>query len=361
MYKSCEGINQFMMFLVSGLYEDGITIGFCCVGSTYAGHRVPGIKFDETPEKTLDSFTRLRERLLTEASAPRRTTNGERLSSLCEGCVGYKESKWEPSKKIGVVSFNIYPSPCNIKCIYCYSCINHHTYQNHKFVHELHGPLYEKYFELLEYARGNGFIEKNAGYEVAVGEITVHPYRDRILDFVKGQATYYLTNCVIYDDRIAENLASNGLAYILTSLDAGTAETWLRVKGADCFDKTVSSIEKYCKKAIHPKQVMVKYIMQPGVNTNAKDYEEVAKLVQRLGINRVRISDDVTVRDQVRLTESVLAAGDFLAVLQSHGIEADFDVFNTAALQRIKAIAHGKLLLSGNTPKPAWMASIEGK
>ena len=338
MGKSCYLVNEFSMFLVSGLYEDGITVSFCCVGSTYKGYKIPGVMFDETPEKTMSNFIALRKKLLEEATISKNEINDKRISSLCEGCSLYQDINMEPSKKIGRISYNIYPAPCNIKCIYCYSCIKHHSNQNSKFDYELHKPIYEKYFELLEYARNSGLISDNALYEVAPGEIAVNPFKDRILDFVKGQATHFLTNCVKYNDKIARNLAENIQSLILTSLDAGTAGTWKRVKGADNFDKTIRNIESYVSKAIHPKQIKVKYIIQPGINTNAKDYEGITKLVQRLGINHIVIALDIVPRTQKHLDVSIQAASELLAVMNSKGVSVSWNAFPEAALKKIVEI-----------------------
>ena len=339
MYKCCFRIEQFAMFLVSGLYEDGIHVSFCCYGSTYKGTKVPGIKFNESAEKTLNDFILLRERLLSEAKAGSGLSKPGGVFSECQKCPDYRESNWEPVNKIRHVSFTMYPSPCNVKCIYCYSCIQHHTSQNNKFDPKLHGPVYEKYFELLELTRKSGLFADDAEYEVAPGEIAIHPYRDRILDFVKGQTTFFLTNCVKYDDRVAQNLKENPKSRIMTSLDAGTSETWRRIKGTDNFLKTIRNIESYCNKAAHPGQVALKYIMLPGINTNAKDYEAITKLIQKLGINVIVIAYDLVPRTEKNLRESIQAAAELLAVMQSKGINVGWDVFKPEHQQEIADIA----------------------
>ena len=341
MYKSCIRINQFAMFLVSGLYEDDIAVSFCCTGATEKGFKVPGIKFDETPEKTMSGFIELRERLIAEANGS--YDKDACVSSLCEKCPLYHASVWKPSKKIELVSFAMYPAPCNLKCVYCNVCINHHTSQNHKFVPHLHGQMYEKYLDLLEYARECKMIADEAQYEVGSGEIAIHPYKDRILDFVKGKATCYLTNCVVYNDKIATNLAKNRLAYIYTSLDAGTAQTWRRIKGADNFDKTIKNIEKYCKKAINPSQVVVKYIIQPGINTNTKDYDAITRLVKQLGINRIVIASEIPMKSQKQFDDTLLSASDLLAVMYSKGIDVGWDAMSTNAQNKIIETARGKM------------------
>ena len=350
MYKSCIRINQFAMFLVSGLYVDGITVGLCCAGSTVKGYKIPGIKFDTSPEKTMNNFIELRENLIAEAKGEIDASKSLRLSSLCKICPMYHDDTWNPSKKISLVSIAMYPAPCNAKCIYCTVCIHHHTGKNQKFVPQLHGPIYEKYFELLEYARSSNLIAADARYEVGSGEIAIHPYKGKILDFVKGQATSYLTNCIRYDDRVAENLAENAAAIINTSIDAGTPETWRRIKGVDCFDKTVQNIKKYCKKAQHPRQVMLKYIIQPGFNTNAKDYEAVTQLVQQLGSNCLVIAGDVMARTQKQLDDSVHAAGKLLSIMARKGIDVGWDAFSEANQQKIIDIARS-LLESSPTNK----------
>ena len=354
MYKSCIRLSEFAMFLVSGLYEDGIAIGFCCTGSTTKGFRIPGIKFDETPEKTMDNFIKLRERLLSETKAGKGIARYGPASFSCVKCPLYMESDWKPASKISLVSITMYPAPCNVKCIYCNTCINHHSKNLSKFDQKLHAPLYDNYFELLEYARRNNFIADDAAYEVGSGEIAVHPYKDRILDFVEGQATKYLTNCVKYNDRVAENLAVNSSSMIITSLDAGTPETWKRIKGTDNFIDTVRNIERYTKKAINPRQVHVKYILQPGINTNPKDYEAVTDLVKKLGSNIIVIAKDVNINKQKQYDDTIQAAGDLLAVMLRKGIYPGTDVFTEVDMKKIGEIARKQNVLysSDSNMKP---------
>ena len=331
-YKSCIRVTQFALFMVSGLYVDGITLAPCCFGSGTSGVRIPGITFADTPRETMRNFAKLRKSLLDEATIPAKAASKNRLTSLCEKCPFYQEAEWQPSKRIQVVTFAMYPAPCQSKCRYCTICIHNPIAKNDRFDEELHGPLYEHYFELLQYARRNKLIAHDATYEVGSGEISIHPYKDKILDFVKGQTTVFLTNGFVYNEKIAAHLSTNPSSCIYCSLDAGTAETWRRVKGVDTFDMAMETLAKYCAKAAQPKQIVLKYIILPDINTNQDDYEAVVQILKRLGLRRLVIAGDVTMNKQEQLDKTIDAAGHLLATLQRNGIEAGWDAFNPNAL-----------------------------
>ena len=364
MYRSCSGINQFGMYLISNLYEDGITVAFCCFGSAYKGFKIPGITFGETPEETMQSFIRLRERLLEEITNPASQADGERVSALCEKCPLSSVGNWTPSDKIRYISIAMYPSPCNIRCTYCTVNVHHHSYQNTKFVPEQHEPLYEKYFELLEYARSGSFIADDATYEVGPGEIAIHPYKDRIMDYVGSRKAIVFSNCVKYYDRVAKNLHANPDSYVFTSLDCGTADTWTRIKGAGSFAKTVSNIEAYASEASHPGQIHVKYILLPGVNTNVNDYSGAISLVKRLGINRLVLSRDLNVTDYGMRDTFIKAGADFVREMQKNGVEVGWNTFDITSQQDImklanetkssstSAVKHKPAVVDSRNPKP---------
>ena len=46
---------------------------------------------------------------------------------------------------------------------------------------------YEKFFNIVEDAQTKGLIHRDARYIVASGEITIHPYKERILKIVEGR------------------------------------------------------------------------------------------------------------------------------------------------------------------------------
>ena len=46
-------------------------------------------------------------------------------------------------------------------------------------------------------------------WQISTGEITIHPYKDRILDLVKNDRACFYTNAFIFDEKIAANLKVN--------------------------------------------------------------------------------------------------------------------------------------------------------
>jgi wyosine [tRNA(Phe)-imidazoG37] synthetase (radical SAM superfamily) len=240
----------------------------------------------------------------------------------------------------------MYPAPCQAKCIYC-SVHNSNFGVLNKRLHE---ERYENMFNAIEWAHDNGMIATDAVWKVASGEITIHPYRDKIYDLNKGKAGKFLTNCFIFDEKIAANLGANPRSSINLSIDSGTSETWFKVKGVDNFDKSMDNLAKYSASSVRPGQITLKYIILSGSNDNLEDHRGVIEIMQRLKIEKLIISRD----NRIRMEKSIIshdirfskldkeldkehdkeqdslidkATVDLMAMLEENGLTAEIDMF----------------------------------
>jgi len=136
-------------------------------------------------------------------------------------------------------------------------------------------------------------ISPNALWQISTGEITIHPYKERILDLVQNERTTFFTNCIIFDERIGLNLKNNSKSAIDLSIDSGTKETWNKVKNINKFDQVIDNIYKYRSYASSGKQIKLKYIILPSINDNMDDFILLVKYMEELGISHLFISRDV--------------------------------------------------------------------
>ena len=94
---------------------------------------------------------------------------------------------------------------------------------------------------------------------------------------------------MIYDKSIAEILAGNR-GYLVVSVDAGTRETFYKVKGVDAFDRVCDTLRRYSDKS--EKAIYLKYIFLPGVNDNKAEVDSFFALATDVKAARVIISSD---------------------------------------------------------------------
>ena len=80
----------------------------------------------------------------------------------------------------------------------------------------------------------------------AVGESCLNEKRFGLYDYC-GKKQYFLdvfTNCSAFDKSLYE-LAHKSPVIIRKSFDAGTPETYKKIKGVDFFDKAVTNVRHY--------------------------------------------------------------------------------------------------------------------
>ena len=204
--------------------------------------------------------------------------------SSCDGCpslrFGISPEEYPKLTRFNFSTGLIGGDTCNLKCIYC-------SYRQKLDSNHDENANEDNLFDILSYIDkmynpAQLYISYNAG------EITVSPYRDRILKLWKktrwrGQI---LTNCVIYNQDIAD-LLGDELIDFNVSIDSGTRETYAKIKGADCYDKVVANLLKYSKAN---RRIALKYILLPGLNDNENDYNGFFRIATDIGANPVFLS-----------------------------------------------------------------------
>jgi len=333
MHQSCPLISGFALNFVGRVDGGRKCAMLCCEPIVEA----PAVALGGTGEETIAAFRKMRERVLLECLSP----NEERLfTGGCLKCANFRMGEWEEKYLIGYVNLSMYPSPCQSKCFYCEV--------------DKGGPGdcaaegFEKVFGALEYALGEGLIAPKTVWQVSCGEITIHPYRDRILDMVQDRAATFYTNCFRFDFQIAANLAANPMSTINLSIDSGRRETWRRVKGFDNFGKVVENLAKYRESSSRAGQITLKYIVLPGVNDGQSDYENVVGLMKALGTGHLTLARDTRSKygdcgeEQGRL---VTAAGRLVALLHQSGLT--YDMFTFSPAEREKAAQAAARIVTG--------------
>ena len=344
-YHSCRNIENIQLEFKGNIDTEKNLLTFC--SEPYI-ENLPRFALCETAEETIKNFIKGRAERIAQSikvSLLERYAADEdrKLPSGCAKCPQFCLNNWEGGDGlIHQITLNMYPSPCQCKCIYCTVARD----LGQRQITAESKKNYEKLFDIIDWVQKNGMISRNFMWYVACGEITIHPFKDRIFSLMKGQPAIFTTNNFIYDEKIAENLALNPQSRIKVSVDSGTPETWYKVKGVNNFDTVIENLAKYLASGTRPEQIQLKYILLPGINDNLEDYRAIIEIMtKRLKVGFMMISAD---NHNFFQRESIIRpAGYLLAMLRKNKISEFFtEQFFPDELEKINSLAD-ELLNSG--------------
>jgi pyruvate-formate lyase-activating enzyme len=255
-------------FIGTRLQFCGDKFGTCCLKRE--------LSYSENYDMNLQKYRQYCNNLLVDLRLGKKTS--------CEKCAQLRYGLWPVEPRLEVVGFDTAfgEDICNFNCIYC------------GVKKGMDSKLYKQSLVGLLHK----FAEKNSGEHMEIvlasGEICVSPYCDEVLGIIsKNQwSADIFTNASVFNQKLAD-LMSLGFAQIQVSMDAGTQETFAAVKGMDCWNKVVANLKKYASGTKSPKQIVLKYILLPGINDNTADVDGFTELAHQLRAS-VFISSDVS-------------------------------------------------------------------
>ena len=329
---SCPQIAGHSLNFEGPVDEDGC-IALCCE-KHIPNH--PAMGFAGTAEETLERFLGMRALAAAEC---RDNTENPRYG--CRQCAYLRKADWHFAPRICYVNLSMYPAPCQSKCLYC--CEAGHL--NRSFTPEV-DHAYEKLFDFLEYADQRGMIDPKATWQVSSGEITLHPYKDRIMELVRDRHAVFYTNAFLFDEAIAQKLHDDPDSAIDLSIDAGTPETWRKVKGIDNFETVLSNLHRYRRNCAGPGQIILKYIILPDVNDGPEDLSAAVEIAKRLDVRCLTIARDTEKKyssDNEYRSKLLEAAARLLVLGCSNGMM--IDMYTYSLEERAEAVKLAKKLL----------------
>lgn len=196
----------------------------------------------------------------------------------CEGCYRLSPYEFKNERKISNFHFS-HCRVCNSKCIYCsdeYSGgnLNYNTY-----------PVIK---DLIE----KGYYKAGGEATLQGGEPTLMQNFEELVDlFIEnGTVVRIHTSAIKYSEKVAKALNMNK-GTVVISLDSATSETYKKIKQVDAFSAVVESIRKYVE--AQADNVVIKYILIPGLNDNIKEIDAFFALMKKLGVKRVALDIEV--------------------------------------------------------------------
>lgn len=201
--------------------------------------------------------------------------------SSCFGCINLKKGQ-APSKfeYFKTITFNHFTT-CNLSCIYCK--VGRAGWRNKVITNPYN--VIPALFDLYN----KEFIRQDTILSWGGGEPVLYKYFVDVLKFCAERdiKQHINTNGVVFSQAIADVL-SKKLASVSISIDCGMPETFIKVKGADCFDKVCANIERYNR--INP--IGLKYVITP-TNSAKEDIDGFLNLCTGANISHITISPEL--------------------------------------------------------------------
>lgn len=252
--KTCVRFAQNWMIIDTAYY-------CCCMED------MPRFPHDPSdPEKGVDTLEQVRSGLI-DGTVP--------LPEKCLDCFHNRDSFLYASRKLNSFNFS-FLGWCNYKCEYCSA-------------HQPDRKRYNERFYLEEYLTA---LEKrdmvNDIFSVlfATGEPTLNEKRFALYRHCE-EKEYYLdvfSNCSVLDQTLYE-MARRSPVIIRSSFDAGTPETYAKIKGVNRWGQMLENVRRYVQApylALNPK-----YLFLPGVNDNETDIGNFVELCGQLRVDFV--------------------------------------------------------------------------
>jgi pyruvate-formate lyase-activating enzyme len=205
------------------------------------------------------------------------TRQRETSKVVCETCrcAYYGVFRKKPEYWRYGIRSDFYGERCNMDCKYCnqeamVDCISK--------IKNKDDNIYTLLQNLKPYFRDDMVL----GY--AAAEITLSDYCEQILDFIINEAwkTQLSSNASVYNEKIA-HLMKIGQIELIVSIDAGTRETFKKVRGVNLFDKVIHNLERYRDET--GGKATLQYIIIDGINDGDEDINGFVELVKRLNGN----------------------------------------------------------------------------
>ena len=273
-------------YIVSEVRFYGEYFAFCCHASSFFNPVIPKFPVTENAEATIKDFLEKRNSFIDELHGDKEL----KIAKDCADCKKLIKGRCSESDiKIKTIAISCYPSPCQARCIYC----DVHTKPENSIENCKSSPYPRLIAEMISYLKTNSYIDKSCKFGVSPAEVTIMPHKKVFLDAVSGYKAFIPTNGFIFDEQLARSLKEDG-STVNVSLDSGTPETYMTIKGANNFERVLANIKKYRESGI----VSLKYIVIPGVNDGDDDIMGMVNILDELNSTQAKTPVVLTMQSE---------------------------------------------------------------
>jgi organic radical activating enzyme len=167
----------------------------------------------------------------------------------CRGCSFLQKRRWKPKKFLfDHLNFSHF-TRCNLKCTYCWST-------QPGFVHVTENVNLVPFLKMMI---EKGLLARHSSVLWGGGEPTILPEFESMFSLLANHGAFQTlnTNAVLKSKVILQWLPVSRFK-VVVSIDAGTPETYQKIKGANAFAKVWANVREYAH--IGRQRVFVKYL-----------------------------------------------------------------------------------------------------
>lgn len=243
----------------------------------------------------------------------------------CEGCPFLKFDKWGAPLEHGIkyLSFE-YHSVCNMRCTYCsdtYYGGKESVYDIEKMIDSFKEREKISNIPYVIWGGGEPTLDKSFVKIIKILDSTFDTTKQRVI-----------TNAVKYVPELKELIDKNK-AYIVTSIDAGTVDTFKLIRGISQIDKVLSNLKIYSND--NPHNIIIKYLLLD----NNKSFEEIGEfinLINKYELNECNFQISYNFKSDIIGYEDLESIAYLYCLLLKNG--AEFIFLDDLIWQRLKDI-----------------------
>lgn len=230
-----------------------------------------------------------------------------RQGKVCAGCEELLDVADGPdpafSGPLKAVSINHYRFVCNCRCVYC-TCWK-----------GLRPPEYSIMPALRSLTASGVTAPRDTVFVWGGGEPSILREFEEACAYLcaQGYIQRVHTNAIRYSPSL-EMLLKEGRGQVNSSIDAGSAAVFRKIKGVDRWNNVLETLRRYREAAVIPPQLSVKFIIFEANNAMA----EIAKffaVCEDVGINHVIWSFDFREVNAGKVSEKTLLAAAYFSHL----------------------------------------------
>jgi hypothetical protein len=257
----CAVIESWINLIFSGNH---LEFNYCCIFAVG--------QFTERPKRILDDdrldmdiFSDIIDEKLKIAEIIKKSSP----LSFCANCWLYKKNEYQyANSKLRQINIGGY-APCNFKCYHCGN-----VQQWERCAYNAWDIILDRFGVIEE----SGLMADDCLITLSLGEYTVARNHGAVLKRLEKYPLILFSNAYKWSDPTAEAL-SNGYTWLRVSIDAGTRETFKKIKGVDGWERVCGNLERYSKLGT----LVLKYIIFPGQNDDEANLKGFYGLCDRLG------------------------------------------------------------------------------
>lgn len=171
---------------------------------------------------------------------------------------------------------------CDAKCVNC------------SFITEEKETRYSA-LSLIKVLTEKKLLDEKCKPIISCGGITTSQEFDELVDLLADNVdnTIYLsTSGIKYSDAVANAFKKNK-CWQTISIDAGTKETYAKLKQVDCFDTIINNLKNYISVDEKAREcTILKYVIVNGINDNVEEIKKFFDVVVSLGLKHVQLDVD---------------------------------------------------------------------